>query len=227
MNDQWTDRLSEYLDDELDQPQRQALEAHLAECADCTATLAELRRVVARAHALDDRPPATDLWTGIATRIGVSTDDLSRRRERRRVSFTVPQLIAASIVLVAATAIVARYVVRGQPSNAPVATPAPAPAPTSTAQMASWPARADSSADVAVAQLRLALREGQRTGRLSPITARKIERSLAVIDTAIAEARRALELDPNSDYLNHHLADTMRQKLEFLREANRIATART
>jgi len=226
MSDQWMDRLSEYLDDELDQPQRIALEAHLTECAACTAALADLRRVVARAHALDDRPPATDLWPGIATRIGVSTDDLARRRARRRVSFTIPQLVAASIVLVAATVVVAQFVARGQRAPAPVVT-APAPAPTTQAQPVAWTAKADSSADLAVAQLQLALREGRRTGRLSPITVRKIERSLAVIDTAIAEARRALEVDPNSSYLNHHLADTMRLKMQFLREANRIATART
>jgi anti-sigma factor RsiW len=225
MSDQWMDRLSEYLDDELDQPQRIALEAHLAECAACTATLADLRRVVGRAHALGDRPPATDLWPGIATRIGVSTDDLARRRALRRVSFTVPQLIAASIVLVAATVVVARFVARSTSAPAPVATATPAP--TTQAQPVAWPARADSSGDLAVAQLQLALREGQRTGRISPITVQKLEHSLAVIDSAIAEARRALDVDPNSSYLNHHLADTMRLKMEFLREANRIATART
>jgi anti-sigma factor RsiW len=225
MSDQWMNQLSDYLDDELDQSQRIALEAHLAECANCTATLADLRRVVGRAQALDDRPPATDLWPGIATRIGVSTDDLARRRALRRVSFTVPQLVAASIVLVAATAVVARLVTRSANAPAPVATSAPAPS--TQAQPVAWPARADSSADIAVAQLQLALREGQRTGRLSPITVHKLEHSLAVIDSAIAEARRALEVDPNSSYLNHHLADTMRQKMEFLREANRIATART
>jgi hypothetical protein len=225
MSDQWMDQLSDYLDDELDQPQRIALEAHLAECAACTATLADLRRVVGRAQALDDRPPATDLWPGIATRIGVSTDDLARRRAQRRVTFTVPQLMAASIVLVAATVVVARFVARSTSAPAPVATSTPAPS--TQAQPVAWPARADSSADIAVAQLQLALREGQRTGRLSPITVHKLEHSLAVIDSAIAEARRALEVDPNSSYLNHHLADTMRQKMEFLREANRIATART
>lgn len=221
MNDQWTDRLSEYLDDELDQPQRAALEAHLAGCEVCTQTLAELRRVVGRAQGLDDRPPATDLWPGIATRIGVSTDDLARRRVRR-FSFTVPQLIAASIVLVAASAGVVWMLSRQEPVSAPVTS-----VPSSQARPVKWVARADSSGDHAVEELRLALQEGQRAGRLSPITVRKIEHSLAVIDSAIAEARRALEVDPNSDYLNSHLADTMRLKMQFLREANRIATAQT
>src|SRR5215471_8992576 len=110
MHDQWTDRLSEYLDGELDDAERVALEAHLATCAECTAVLADLRRVVARAQALDDRPPARDLWNGIAERIGVSTDDLARRRARRRFSFTVPQLIAAALALIAVSGALVRFV---------------------------------------------------------------------------------------------------------------------
>lgn len=222
MSDQWTDRLSDYFDGELDPSQRAALEAHLASCETCASTLAELQRVVGRAQALDDRPPANDLWPGIAARIGVSTDDLSRRRGQRRVSFTIPQLVAASLLLMAASAGVVRLVLHRGGEQEPVAgTPAP------RVQSVNWSTRADTSADHAVAELRLALAEGQRDGRLNPATVRRIEHSLAVIDTAIAEARRALVVDPNSTYLNHHLADTMRLKLQFLREANRIATART
>ena len=107
--DQWTAKLSEYLDDELSSPDRRALEAHLATCAACGRTLDELRRVVARAGALEDRPPTTDLWSGVAKRIGVtvpSTEiDLTERREqrRRRFAFTVPQLAAAAVVLVTAS----------------------------------------------------------------------------------------------------------------------------
>jgi len=57
MKDQWTDRLSEYLDGELARPERTTLEAHLASCDACRRTLDELRRVVTNARALDDRPP--------------------------------------------------------------------------------------------------------------------------------------------------------------------------
>src|SRR5690242_6390457 len=79
MKDQWTDRLSEYLDGDLTPAERTTLEAHLAACGTCRTTLDELRRVVARAQALDDRPPAADLWPGIAEHIGVVS--LAARRE--------------------------------------------------------------------------------------------------------------------------------------------------
>src|SRR2546429_6557164 len=98
MTDQWTDRLSEYLDSELTSPERTAFEAHLASCDACRTTLDELRRVVTNARALDDRPPAADLWPAVATRIGLSSR-LKARPVVRRFSFTVPQLAAASVVL--------------------------------------------------------------------------------------------------------------------------------
>lgn len=222
MNDQWTDRLSEYLDGELADAERMALEAHLTTCADCTAVLADLRRVVARAQALDDRPPARDLWSGIADRIGISTDDLARRRARRRVSFTVPQLIAASVALIAMSAGVARVVLRPTTNREPAAMN---PGSVSVVPVAIQ--KAGATADHDVQDLRLALADGQRTGRLSPMTVHRIEHSLAVIDSALAEGKRALAVDPKSAYLNQHLADTMRRKMEFLREANRIASPRT
>src|SRR6266496_5228482 len=66
MSDTWTNRLSEYLDGDLPEKELAGLEAHLPGCADCRATLQQLRRVVARAQALDDRPPTADLWPAIA-----------------------------------------------------------------------------------------------------------------------------------------------------------------
>src|SRR2546425_11142250 len=103
MNDQWTNRLSESIDGELDSTERAAIEAHLATCSRCYATLGELRQVVARAKSLEDTPPAKDLWVGIRAgltpgrRPGVSRDTTP---SRPRFSLTVGQLLAASIALV-------------------------------------------------------------------------------------------------------------------------------
>src|SRR5437764_8126071 len=102
MSDAWTERLSEYIDETLSEGEHVALEAHLASCAACAATLGELRRVVARARALDDRPPATDLWPQIAAAIGLAPAAhpvASLAQRRARLSFTVPELAAAAIAL--------------------------------------------------------------------------------------------------------------------------------
>jgi anti-sigma factor RsiW len=68
-HDRWTDRLSEYLDGELAAAERDALEAHLAECARCAAVLADLRGLVSAARTLPDRAPEHDLWPELARRI--------------------------------------------------------------------------------------------------------------------------------------------------------------
>ena len=88
--DPWTDRLSEYLDGELDAGERAALDEHLRHCAGCRRVLADLREVKRRAAALRDRDPRPELWTEIATRIGApgvelpsESDELAARRRRK------------------------------------------------------------------------------------------------------------------------------------------------
>ena len=58
-------------------------------------------------------------------------------------------------------------------------------------------------------------------------TVRVIEKNLTIIDAAITEARRALASDTASAYLNLHLADTMRRKLQLLRTATSLARAQS
>jgi hypothetical protein len=50
-----------------------------------------------------------------------------------------------------------------------------------------------------------------------------LERNLKAIDAAINEARMALEQDPANPFLNSHLADARRRKLDLLRHATEIA----
>ena len=102
MMDQWTDRLSEYMDGELPPAEREALAAHVLECAECGRTLQELRQVVARAGQVLDREPERDLWSGIAARISaedVAPATVLSTSFKRRISFSIPQLAAASVVL--------------------------------------------------------------------------------------------------------------------------------
>src|SRR4051812_26342243 len=107
MSDHWTDRLSDYLDNELPAAERAELEAHLLHCVACGAVLADLKRIVTRARGLEDQAPDRDLWPQIAARIGAGSGagaavvDLREARPRRRWSFSLPQLAAAGIALMA------------------------------------------------------------------------------------------------------------------------------
>ena len=66
MHVEWTDKLSDYLDDELSPGERAAVDAHLADCPECRHVRTELQRVVGSARGLMPLPPARDLWTGVA-----------------------------------------------------------------------------------------------------------------------------------------------------------------
>ncbi len=76
---------------------------------------------------------------------------------------------------------------------------------------------ASQSYAAAVADLERVLAEGR--GKLDSTTVKIIEKNLAAIDRAIAEAQRALDADSGNLYLNTHLAETMRRKLDLLRQA--------
>jgi multidrug resistance efflux pump len=59
----------------------------------------------------------------------------------------------------------------------------------------------------------------KRRDDLDPKTIAAIQRSLDVIDTAIAQARAALAADPASAFLNKRLNDAQNKKVELLRTA--------
>lgn len=81
---------------------------------------------------------------------------------------------------------------------------------------------ADAQFNAAVTDLEQILRNER--DRLDPRTVLVIERNLKAIDAAIQEARAALNDDPANAYLNSHLADARRRKLDLLRHATTLAS---
>src|SRR6266566_487784 len=140
-------------------------------------------------------------------------------RATRRSLSCVGWLLAASIALVLLSA-GGVWLGLGSRTLAPTATQ-PIPSPSIVQVDARW----RPTADAAVAELEQALSRNE--GQLDTATVRVLHQSLAVIDRAIAQAQRALKRDPGSNYLNLHLANTMRQKIELLRRANALAAGQS
>ncbi len=226
-HDRWIERLSDHVDGGLSSEESRALEAHLAGCAECRQTLADLRDIVARARELGPVEPERDLWPGIEEAMGrprVLAFPATRRRPGPRGLFlTVPQMAAAAAVLVlvsgvatwwAGPGIGAGGARAGDPRSAALAAegaPAfaaevPGPAPDLARELAS---------------LETALAEAH--SRLDPNTVRILEKNLGVIERAISESRRALEVDPGNEYLRQHLDRAYRDKADFLREVALIS----
>jgi tetratricopeptide (TPR) repeat protein len=231
MHEEWTDKLSEYLDDELSPREREAVESHLRGCAECAGVLEDLTRVVERARSLDRRPPRTDLWDGIAARIEAHS------AAPRRVSLTLPQLAAAAALLIAVSAGVAwQFADRSTTASRSAAGTATTEREASAERNASGERShaadrftgadiatvtfADAQYDAAVSDLEKALQNGR--GRLDKTTIAIVEHNLQIIDQAIEQARQALEADPANDYLSGHLVEARRRKLDLLRRATAL-----
>jgi anti-sigma factor RsiW len=213
MHDVVNERLSEYLDDELEAAERTSVEAHLHDCAECCADLAALAAVAARARTLADAAPARNLWAGIEARIAPPRR-LRPSFTRMRFVFTMPQLIAASLALmIVSGGMVWLARLGGERTDFP-AIRGELPAPVRPANFG------DAAFDQAVADLQQTLETGR--GRLDAQTIRVLETNLQAIDGAIAQCRDALAADPANVYLNGYLAETRRRKLELLRRATAL-----
>jgi tetratricopeptide (TPR) repeat protein len=223
--DVFTDRLSEYLDNEdMSAGDRSAIEAHLTTCAECRATLAELRAVAAVAASLPDMPPSRDLWAGVANRLQAYSSVVPfRKAEARRFSFTLPQLVAAGFALMVLSGGIVWVSRSGDPraSLPPVVATKETPAPPE--ELIAPASFADSQFDQAVADLERALAENR--SRLDPETVRILEENLQSIDQAIEQSRKALRADPANVYLNNHFAESRNRKLALLRRASALALA--
>ncbi len=98
MHDHFTESLSDYLDGELDLDRRTALEEHLGVCAECSSTLAGLRRVVTEARALRPRAPSESMWAAIGRGIsGAASESPSAPLATRRP--LSPWLVAAAVLI--------------------------------------------------------------------------------------------------------------------------------
>ena len=166
-----------------------------------------------------EETPSRDLWPGVAGRL----DTAALAPRRRQFSFTLLQLaMAASLLIAVASGLtwVAARPDRPAKQDVVVAQSEPNGLVEGGLQNANF---ADAQFNAAVSDLERILHDER--DRLDPRTVLVIERNLKAIDDAIQEARMALNDDPANTYLNSHLADARRRKLELLRHATTLASA--
>ncbi len=231
-HDQVIDRLSECLDDDeaaaaekMPAAERAAIETHVAACAECRTTLAELRAVARLARNLPDTPPSSNLWPGVSAKLDPRPSVIPFRQTlRKQFSFTLPQLVAAGLALMVLSGGLVWVARSGDPRaslpaiDATNGQPRPDAAEAPAIEAVSF---ADAQYDQAVADLEKALAAGRP--RLDPETVRVIEENLASIDLAIEQARKALRNDPANVYLNTYFAASRNRKLALLRRASALA----
>jgi hypothetical protein len=174
-----------------------------------------------------DELPQRDLWAGVASRL--EPRSAATTTVTRTFTFTMSQLAIAASFLIAVVAGVTWLAANrgaaagGAGTNQEVIQAYREPAGTPEAGGQIVPANfADAQFNAAVSDLERILREERN--RLDPRTVMVLERNLKAIDAAINEARMALESDPANPFLNSHLADARRRKLDLLRHATELAS---
>jgi hypothetical protein len=223
MHDTIMQQLTAYADGELKPAERETVERHLADCAQCRRALEGIRAVKAWAPRYEGSAPSRDLWRNIESRLGtrpIGSGAMPPAWHGRRVSVRVPLLVAAAIALLVLGAAATRLFQSNQviqQGGVPVI------------EAKHWdPAQeqlTNSQYDAAVTELEAIL--ATNDSALEPATLKVIRESLATIDKAIADARQAIADDSTNDYLNASIAQNMRRKLGILRMAAQAATAKS
>ncbi|MEO7458097.1 MAG: zf-HC2 domain-containing protein [Gemmatimonadaceae bacterium] len=103
--DGFAEALSDYLEGDVPDGLRGAVEAHASSCASCGQVLAELKDVTACASALPMLAPSRDLWAGISERIDARVLPMEPRpvvAQPRRHTWLRPAVAAAALVVITA-----------------------------------------------------------------------------------------------------------------------------
>jgi hypothetical protein len=228
--------LADYLENMLAPDARAAADAHRASCARCDALVRDLDTIRAEAAELRPFAPSRDLWPGIAASIGTSVaslDEMRARQRRPHRTWISPRVAAALVLLTAGTTFVVARMTTTTPAaptrqvavnpqetphaTVPIAPPATTPVTPTPASVTPVARKQSTEATYAQEIAGLHAIVEQRSPQLDPHTRAVIEHNLQVIDTAIAESRRALANDPHSAFLADQLDQALDTKLEMLR----------
>jgi hypothetical protein len=228
--------IPDWMDGTLSPRDRERMDAHRLDCAECEALVADLADIRTQAANLGTLTPSRDLWSGVESRIqadviefpitpipGQVTAITTASRELAVSSSQYPVglkarrvwvVAAAASMLVASTAVVTWDIATRNTQPAPLTT---GTLSTSGSQLV-VPVRGipmEESYDKEIADLRRIVDE--HSADIDSATVAVLERSLKVIDAAIAESKAALIASPDNAFLAERLNDAYATKLRTLR----------
>jgi len=231
--------LSDLLDGYLGRQDAAVVSDHLSVCDTCAATYKSLASLVTSASGLPESVlPPEDLWVDLRKSLEDRKEvvlQTSRSTEGVRVGSTdtrrlsgrmVILLAVAAVILIALSSGITALVLRKSSGSLVARDSSSIPVqPGAVVQGALLPAgfrQTEDEFNRTIMELQLAV-DTQR-GQLSPKTIRTVDRSLAVVDSAIAEARAALLSDPNNQMLVDLLSASYQRKLDLLRRTSELAS---
>jgi len=220
--------LHDALDAPLPPADAAALAAHLETCAACRDLEADLALMRDATRALDRPIVPAQAWTRLSTQL--ERDGLiARAAATPRTSWRGYVLMAVAATLLAGVGATLLWRVSEQ------ATPA-IPTAAAPRQVAPGNARDPRTVEAIEIELRVAAEHYEKAitaleglaaedrARIDPAVAQVVERNLRLIDTAIADSRKALQGQPGSLVAQASLFDAYRQKVALLQDLIAMAS---
>ena len=233
------DLLSDLFDGNLGQHEVVVVSEHLTACASCAATYDTLKRLVSTANSLPRSVlPPEDIWADLRTSLNrrkeivlpaagsISSSGNGSTNRRRMPRRTIAVLAAAAVILIALSSGITALVLRRGAADVAVIDSLPSAlqtaGPRSGATSLAGFSQTENEFNRTIGELEQAV-DTQRD-RLRPETIKTVDRSLAVVDSAIAEARAALLADPNNQMLIDLLSATYQRKVDLLRRTSELGS---
>jgi hypothetical protein len=204
------EQLADVLDDYLDEsgrfeerPLREAVDAHLARCADCPALVADVRTIRTAARTLEPIAPPEHVWRRVRARVSLEAPPrLSWLDRFGWRSMSEPLGAVAVLVLLAGSLTWIGVRLTDTPAEA---SGAPAEFQLAEAEYADAIERLEEAAEAA-------------GPRLDALTDATLESSIHDIDMAIGDAREALALAPDDAVSQESLLDALGSKVALLQD---------
>jgi hypothetical protein len=231
--EQYQEAIGELVDGaRMDEARRIEVQAHLRDCADCRALLADLREIRAAAAHLPAAPPPERVWATVAAQLPAAVGGPATPRPegllatlfgtgRLRLAWAAAATLAvAALVLAVALPRLRSGDVRQIASRPPATS-----TPTSTVHandaelvqsVESELRLAEQHYEKAIAGLEQIAKAGQ--GTLDPQLAGTLQKNLSVIDQAIHDSRVALQTQPTNELAQESLFEAFRRKVGLLQE---------
>ena len=212
--ERYLNAIHELVDGTLGPIRRAELELHLEACDRCRALAADLQEVARTARSLDVLQPPAHVWKSIAGQLRAERATAEPSRTLRSHRSVALLAIAATLVLAVGASL---FMLRGPATTPQVAT---------TSQAPGEPRSGNAASDDPVQSVETALTstetEFQRlvdaTNTVDPKTAAALQKPLLVMNEAINQARKALDVDPQSAPARTSFYEVLRQKIQFLQE---------
>lgn len=205
-----------------------ALDAHLDDCPDCRALVADLRRLQADVRLVGTDGPAPRGWERVSARLEADPEFQqtmaaaeAAQARHRRVDWRWVALAAALVVVIAGSLVGLRRSLTSAPEpGAPTVVTAPGDASGSPGDLVT---SIESELDLAAKHYENAIAGLEQVASASdspidPDVMATVKENLEIIDQAIDDSRQALRTDPQSEIAQESLFDAFRRKVALLQD---------